>query len=94
MGGLIILPDDWVQPSGCWFTAGFSEYNENNFPYGTGDWTHNNYSFARWEQMETAGAVFLPAAGLHIGVNDSIWEYWGCYWLSTHWKEGVFCMSF
>ena len=75
VGGLIILPDSWTLPSGCSFTAGFaSRYN---------DWTRNSYTLAQWSQMEAAGAVFLPAAGIRYGANVSHVGDYGAYWSST-----------
>lgn len=49
--GLIVLPDNWEQPSGLTFS-----------PKQDGWWT-NTYTEAEWQLMEDAGAVFLPAAG-------------------------------
>lgn len=44
--GLMILPDEWTLPSGCPWRSGFSQIN---------------YTYAQWQQMEAAGAVFLIA---------------------------------
>ncbi|MBQ7631895.1 MAG: fibronectin type III domain-containing protein [Paludibacteraceae bacterium] len=49
--GLIILPDDWVTPTGISFNSGIQYY------------TTNTYTLDQWAKMEQAGAVFLPAAG-------------------------------
>ena len=70
----VLLPDDWVLPSGLSFTP-----DANN-------WT-NVYTVEEWAQMEAAGAVCFPAAGTRAGgtnntnVND--YNHWGCYWSST-----------
>ena len=70
----VLLPDDWVLPSGLSFTP-----DANN-------WT-NVYTVEQWAQMEAAGAVCLPASGSRAGganntnVND--YNHWGCYWSST-----------
>lgn len=78
-GGLIILPDIWTLPEGCNFTPGFPEYDANHYP----NWTRNRYSQTQWTQMEAAGAIFLPAAGMRgnydIEVNQT-----GNYWLSSY----------
>ncbi len=79
VGGLIILPDSWIQPSGCTFTSGFATYDENNYP----DWTLNSYTLSQWAQMESAGAIFLPAAGNHWGTNVLTVGLFGNYWSST-----------
>ena len=65
VGGLILLPDSWTQPSECSFTSGYATYDG----YIDIDWTYNSYTLAQWAQMETAGAVFLPAAGDRYGTN-------------------------
>ena len=45
--GLVILPDLWQAPDGVSFDAK----------------AHNTCDKTTWEKMQTAGAVFLPAAG-------------------------------
>ena len=73
VGGLIILPDSWAQPSGCpQFSPGVAS-----------DWSHNSYTLAQWEQMELAGAVFLPAAGYRLGTDVGDMGSSGLYWSST-----------
>ncbi len=67
--GLVILPSDWILPSGCSFNSGLN------------GWNNNNYSIEQWEQMELAGAVFLPAAGYRLGESIAMNE--GQYWTST-----------
>ena len=80
VGGLIILPDNWtLPPSGCTFICGISSsYN---------DWTRNSYTLSQWAQMETAGAVFLPAAGYRVGTHVSSVGYNGNYWSSSPYNE-------
>lgn len=73
VGGLIILPDSWEQPSGC---PQFS-------PGVVSDWSHNSYTLAQWAQMELAGAVFLPAAGYRLGTDVGDVGSSGLYWSST-----------
>ena len=73
VGGLIILPDSWAQPSGCpQFSPGVAS-----------DWSHNSYTLAQWAQMELAGAVFLPAAGYRLGTDVGDMGSSGLYWSST-----------
>lgn len=84
VGGLIILPDNWTQPSECAFTSGFAP-----------DWTLNSYTLAQWEQMEDAGAVFLPAAGRRDSVYVEYAGVFGYYWASDPRDEiFAFVMSF
>ena len=73
VGGLIILPDNWTLPSGCSFTSGFALSNDDC----------NSYTVAQWAQMESAGAVFLPAAGRRFGTNVVDVGSSGYYWSST-----------
>lgn len=70
----VLLPDDWVLPSGLSFTP-----DANN-------WT-NVYTAEQWAQMEAAGAVCFPASGSRAGgannTNVNNFNEWGCYWSST-----------
>ena len=74
--GLVLLPDDWILPSGVTFTTG----------YGNG-YNTNTYSTAQWQKMEVAGAIFLPAAGYHYWSGPtsvaSVGTY-GLYWSSSY----------
>ncbi len=67
--GYILLPDNWACPTGLSFTP-----NPLNF-------TTNVYTFEQWEQMEAAGAVFLPGEGYRhetsfIGLKVGNGFYW------------------
>jgi hypothetical protein len=71
--GLILLPDSWSLPAGCTFTPGFSYPNYYNT---------NIYSATEADAMQSAGAVFLPAAGVvvhgtetHNGQVVPVWYY-------------------
>ena len=69
--GLILLPDSWSLPSGLTFNAGTAAY------------TNNVYSTTQWSKMESAGAVFLPAAGDRSGTSVYSVQSCGYYWSST-----------
>ena len=72
VNGMIILPDTWTLPDGLGFSAGKNYYSTNS------------YTTAQWSQMESAGAVFLPAASYRepgYGIYDD--EEDGNYWSST-----------
>lgn len=73
VGGLIILPDSWTLPSGCTFISGLA----------SNDWTDNSYNLDEWARMESAGAVFLPAAGHRDYINVYSVGYTGLYWSTT-----------
>ena len=70
VAGIVVLPDDWVMPSGLSFKHSF-------------DYSQNTYDNASWSKMEEAGAVFLPAAGRRTG--NGIYNHGNdCdYWSST-----------
>ena len=86
VGGLIILPDNWTLPSECSFTSGNAS-NHN-------DWTRNSYTLSQWAQMETAGAVFLPAAGSRDGTNVYLVGYIGYFWSSSTNDGGNACSMY
>ena len=75
MHGYILLPDDWRLPQGLAFKP-----QPNN-------WTTNTYSAAQWRQMEKAGAVFLPAAGVRNGKQIQGIGVVGAYWSSTMYQQ-------
>ena len=72
--GLIIIPDNWIQPSGVpTLTGGSSE-----------GWDTNIYDAAQWTAMSAAGAVFLPAAGYsEDGTTATDLGSDGTYWSSS-----------
>lgn len=75
--GMIIFPDDYTddEPSGVtWGTI-----NDKS------DFT-TKCTTAGWNALETAGCVFLPAAGCRVGSNGITYKYEqqdGLYWSST-----------
>lgn len=74
--GVILLPDNWTQPSGTTFNHGFNS------------WTINEYDMDEWALMEAAGAVFLPNAGGRLGTTmDTDENAGGFYWSSTPYDE-------
>ena len=83
--GLIILPDVFTDPMKSKGSEAFAPLSAaiNNNP----QFTDNEYTAGgNWEAMETAGAVFLPAAGyLYVGPEeDSQYMSGDCkYWHST-----------
>ena len=71
--GLILLPESWTLPTGCTFTSGT----------GSG-YSTNTYTLEQWDLMETAGAIFLPAAGRRLNTTVSETPGAGYYWSATH----------
>lgn len=74
VNGLILLPDDWNCPDGITFNAG---YSSNSFS------SQNIYTASKWQKLEDAGAVFLPAAGCRRnGTTIEDVQREGKYWCS------------
>lgn len=76
MPGLMLLPDDWVLPEGYTLVSGATS------------WDANSYTASQWDEMERAGAVFLPAAGFRWGAMCYSFQCQGLYWSSTIQSEG------
>lgn len=67
--GLIFLPDNFTLPADITFQSGGTSF------------IRNVYTSTQWEQMEEAGAVFFPAAGIRTPsgeLNSGVY-----YWSST-----------
>ena len=75
--GLILLPDRFVRPASL---VPIANINRNSFTLSFSD---NVYTAEQWQQMEEAGAVFLPAAGFRGGTWLSTIGEGGSYWAST-----------
>ena len=74
--GVILFPDTYTHPDGVTAPVGV------NAGDATG-WDGNNYSFADWTKMESAGCVFLPAAGYRDGTSAVSPGIFGAYWSAT-----------
>lgn len=70
--GLIILPDNFTQPSGVNFS-----YNDLY------SYSNNTYTEETWQKMEDAGAIFLPAAGYRWMSTVSAQGTEGYYWTAS-----------
>ena len=100
--GVILLPDAWVLPDG----ASFNASSENGFEkmgstYYDDDYTNdhfqdNTYTTEQWAVMESAGAVFLPAAGYRESSNSNIYYVgdMGYYWSATPNDDEAYYISF
>ena len=82
MTGVVVFPDSFFLPDGLVVT----NVNEPNRPFNS-----NVYNSAQWVKMESAGAVFLPAAGARSGSSVSNVGARGFYWASTN--AGVYDAS-
>lgn len=84
--GTILLPDNWVLPTGASFTASTTKGLRDKgkkYENDNGDnYSHNTYTAEQWAVMESAGAVFLPAAGRRQAVVSCV-GYSGGYWSAT-----------
>ncbi|MDO4824298.1 MAG: hypothetical protein Q4A08_09055, partial [Bacteroidales bacterium] len=73
--GVILLPDTYTHPGGV---AALKSINTANAAF-----TANSYNLDAWEKMESAGAVFLPAAGYRQGGTPNRFGEYCNYWSST-----------
>lgn len=96
--GLILLPDDWICPTNIQLNLGITkglhtvEYSDDclySISTYTGEpknpplFSHNNFTATQWLQLESAGAVFLPAAGCR-SVTSLNYQQEDCmYWTSS-----------
>ena len=87
VNGIILLPDNWVLPSGITFTASTIQGLENQGTYyynkDGNNFSHNTYTIEQWSKLEEAGAIFLPTAGERWGTSVDGVGSDGLYWAST-----------
>ena len=80
MPGLLIFPDTFTWPS----EAGDEP---ETFDAAKSDWNGVNYKSAAFEALQSAGCVFLPAAGYRAGdsssTNVSFAGFYGFYWSAS-----------
>ena len=74
--GMILFPDTYTHPDGVTAPIGVNAS-------GSTGWNGNNYSSADWTKMESAGCVFLPAAGDRYGSSAYNLGTTGYYWSAT-----------
>lgn len=75
--GVILFPDSYVHPSGVAQPVGINET-------GNAGWNGNDYSASDFALMQTAGAVFLPAAGYRKGTSVYYVGSDGNYWSASY----------
>lgn len=69
--GLILLPDNWMLPTGLYFSPG---------PTAAGA---NSYTTNQWTLMENNGAVFLPVTGYRYDIRVFGANCFGAYWSAS-----------
>ena len=78
VNGLIFLPDTWVCPEGIIFKSGFhSSYGVDYYA------AYQTFTADQWSKLESAGAVFLPAAGYRGYSSVLFVQVDGYYWSAT-----------
>ncbi|MBQ9473218.1 MAG: hypothetical protein IJU81_02265 [Bacteroidales bacterium] len=76
VAGVILFPDSYTHPDGV--------TQPTNINTSGANFTGNSYSTSDWTAMETAGAVFLPAAGTRYSTSVLYVGSGGYYWSSTY----------
>lgn len=74
INGVILLPDDWSS----------STYSLSNTNSSGASFSSNTISASQWTTLESAGAVFLPAAGIREGSSFSVVGPYGSYWSASY----------
>jgi hypothetical protein len=83
VNGLILLPDSWTCPADVTFKSGFhSDWSVE--AYGQ----YQTFSADQWSKLESAGAVFLPAASYRYGSSVRYRQNDGNYWSATEFTSG------
>ena len=80
--GIVVLPDNWVQPAGIGFTGGSSA-----------TFADNPYTVSEWNEMEKHGAAFFPLAGYRSNTNVSNQGVCGRLWSSTAKSNGSYAYA-
>lgn len=80
--GLILLPDDWVCPTGITFKSG---HHTGNYWGGYSD--YQKISQDQWTKMEASGAIFLPASGYRDGTAMHDVRVMGVYWTPNYYLD-------
>ena len=76
VNGVMLIPDSFTWPSAI--TDFPTVVTTNNI-----DWNNTDFSLAKWSVLESAGIVFLPAAGYRNGTIVGGVNFSAQYWSST-----------
>lgn len=78
VNGLVLLPDDWIAIEGMTFNNGaYGHWSRDYYA------VHNTFTLEQWQQMEAAGAIFLPAVGYRQGNSIYASGSKGYYWTTS-----------
>ena len=89
VNGMVFLPDNWTCPAGVTFKSGF-HYNSSLDYYAA----YQTFTVEQWSKLESAGAVFLPAAGFRSGSKVYGVQDVGFYWSATEIDSiNAYCLS-
>ena len=95
--GTIVLPDNWVLPTGASFATSTEKGLSWNIYYyynnNQDNFSHNTYTAEQWSVMESAGAVFLPSTGFRKGMdvgNQPCGYYWSAKSKDTSYALSLF----
>ena len=78
VNGMVLLPDNWECPEGIDFKAGYHTSKGSEY-YAE----YQQFTKEQWRELETTGAIFLPAAGMHDGNGIADIQAGGYYWSAT-----------
>ena len=81
VNGWVLLPDNWVCPEGVTFNVKLGidlELVENSY-----DFYAQSFTIEQWSKLESAGAVFIPAAGSRIGTDVGGVQFGVALWSAT-----------
>ena len=82
--GLILLPDTWTTPAGITFKSGVaSERSLQAYA------DYQTFTLSEWQQLESAGAVFLPAAGLRDATQVQYAHQGVTLWTATYYDDST-----
>ena len=71
--GMLLFPDDWD-----------GSYSINNADHYSAEFANNVVSYEEWTSLQSAGVVFLPAAGVRAeGTQTAYIQSGSVYWSST-----------
>jgi hypothetical protein len=90
VNGLILLPDNWICPSGVTFKSGY-HHNHGVDYYAA----YQAFTAEQWSKLEAAGALFLPASGRRDGSGVGSVQYYSGYWSATEDDSyNAYCLYF